>query len=709
MDRSLQYRRLWFLTWGLFAGFAVVAVRLIQVQWLDPRDPDTDEPVVPTVAVRKPALRGTILDAQGIPLAQSWITVLVRADPVHLGSHAREVARLAAPFLKLSEIEVMERMRPVQFPVTNAIVVTNGLQVITNLQVQLKTRRSNLIATNVTLADWHELSALLRTNRFPGQIQLIEEREQLRERVRAERAGIPWWDLAGWWHSRRGALAAERQVTRRLRALQRELLPCRRNGLFSELVQVRTYPHDHLAAHVIGFTTNNFAPESRAKGLPVPLQGAQGLEQRCDRELRERPGLVRMRMLRGREYVPGRMEDIAAQDGSTVVLTLDIRIQEAVERALDDAVQRLNPSSMCAIVVRPSTGDILALANRPTFNLNDRRVETLEAFKNRALVDSYEPGSTFKVVTWSAVLNEGKASLEDWIDCHRGRWVVPKIGRQIQDDQGHQLGVVSVLNAFTESSNVGAVKLAMQLQPERFLQYVRDFGFLARTDIECAELSTNRIALPDGGERVRISIGESAGRLPSWDGLTASSLAFGCAIRGTPLQSLMAVSALANGGILMKPRLVQRIEESDGGRVLHCPPRQVRRVVSPETAAAMVRAMRAAVESGTGRPAALEDFDVAGKTGTAKLSLGGAYHKGDYYASFVGFLPAGSPEVAIIVTAERPTTAGKAYYGGKACAPVFREIALEVANVLQLAPTVVRSNTVTAGWNSPSLHGGGPL
>ncbi|MCW5557713.1 MAG: hypothetical protein KIT22_07765 [Verrucomicrobiae bacterium] len=699
MDRSPQFRRLWLLSWGLCAGFAVVAVRLVYLQALMPRETGPRSAPEPEIEIKRPALRGEIRDATGATLVQSRLAVVVRADPVQIGPFAPELARLAAPYLELPEAEVLARLQPVQVPQTNAVLAWSGGRPVTNLQVVMKTRRSNLVATNVSVAAWDQLFAALQTNDFPAQVALRRERDAIRARVRQKRDAVPWWDLPARWMARREASLAERDVQREIRLMRRDLLPCRRKGLFPEFVHLRQYPHDHLAAHVLGFTTNNFDPDARESGLPIPMSGAQGLEQRCQELLEGSPGLVRMRLLLGREYVPSRGRDVPSRDGNTLLLTLDLRIQEAVERALDEAMARLNPSSMCAIVVRPSTGDILALANRPTFNPNQRRGESMEAFKNRALTESFEPGSTFKIVTLAAVLNEGRATLEEPIDCHFGRWAIPGLGRTIHDDQGHHLGVVSVEEAFAHSSNVGAVALSLRLQTNQFLRYIRDFGFLERTGIECAELRTNWVPGAAGRPRMTLSFGETPGRLPSWDRLTASSLAFGYGLRVTPLQSVMAAAALANGGVLMKPRLVQKILTPDGQSLWENPAQAVRTVVRPATAAQMVRALCAAVDSGTGKAAALEDFEVAGKTGTAKLAVKGRYTTTDYYASFLGFFPAHRPEVAIIVTADRPTTAGKAYYGGKACAPAFRAIASEVANILQLAPTVIRSNTVTAGWS----------
>ena len=704
MDRSHHFRWLWFLTWGLCAGFSVVAVRLVHLQLISPQDSTPSGPGEPEVVMNRPALRGEIRDASGITLVQSRLAVVVRADPVLLGPFSEDVARIAAPILALPESEVLSRLQPIYFPYTNLVVLTNGPVVSTNRQVVTRARRANMVATNISVEAWDRLMAALDTNRFTAEIALRAEREQLKERQRVHRETLAWWNLPARWQVHRAELAESKGLRIRKRDLDQAAAQCRRRGFFPEYVHLRRYPQDQLAAHVLGFTTNDTSVDLQDRGLPPPMRGAQGLEQRCDAILQGKPGILRTRMVHGREYVPSRGRDLAPTDGMTVVLTLDVRIQEAVEQALDTAMERLNPASMTAIVVRPATGDILALANRPTFNPSNRKGESAGAFKNRALTESFEPGSTFKIVTWSAALNEEKATLSEMINCHGGHWPVPGIRRTIHDDQGHHLGIVSVEEAFANSSNVGAVQLALRLQTNQFLKYIRDFGFLARTDIECAERWTNRVVQKDGRANVVLNFGESAGRLPSWDGYTPSSLGFGYALRVTPLQSVMAVAALANGGVLMKPRLVRKVLTADGQPLWDYPPQAVRSVVRSNTAAMMVQAMRKAVEEGTGKTAALEDFEVAGKTGTARKSVGQTYDASHYYASFVGFFPANHPEVAIIVTADEPTTAGKSYYGGKACAPVFKEIASAVANVLQLAPTLIRTNDATASFGSPH-HG----
>jgi cell division protein FtsI/penicillin-binding protein 2 len=318
---------------------------------------------------------------------------------------------------------------------------------------------------------------------------------------------------------------------------------------------------------------------------------------------------------------------------------------------------------------------------------------------NRALKVPAEPGSTFKIVTYAAALNEGLIKPDERIDCEHGRWNVPGTRRVISDDQGHYMDDVSVETAFAKSSNVGAVKIGLRMNTNTFLRYMRDFGFLTRSGIECGEFSasTNFVR---GQLHIRRGYGESAGGIGSWDGLTSSSLPFGYGFYATPLQTAMATAAIANDGVLMRPRIVVGLERGNGEVVTKFEPTQVRRVVTSDTAKQMVRIMRTAVEEGTGGQAAMEEFAVAGKTGTAKKVVDRKYSSTHYYASFVGFLPADNPELVIMVNADEPTTKGKSYYGGKACAPVFHQIATATASYLGLRPSLLGTNGVVLNLNS---------
>lgn len=721
MNRAASYRNLWLITWLLAGSLAVVAVRLTYIQLIDPQEPTPFSANDPEIKRLRPASRGEIRDANDTVLVQSKMAVVIRADPVRLGPFATDVARLASAHLRLPEADLLARFRPISFAHTQYTRVTNGGVITTNRQVVPRVLRSNLVATNIPPEVWDHLAAALRTNRFEAELNLLTERSNVVASTRATLENTPWWDLPSRWRLSRDQSQRLRAIRRTAKLMETNLLECRDSGLYAEYFELRRYPYDHLAAHVLGFTTNKAESTRRQRNLPVELGGAQGIEQRFDEALLGKAGVLQGQTVGGREYVPLRERDIAAVDGINVLLTLDIQIQEAVERALDDAAEKLRPLAISAVVVRPQTGDILALANRPTFNPNDRSLRLLKgvtnpisAFKNRAINEPFEPGSTFKILTYAAVLNEQLASIDDQIDCHGGRWTVTGTRRVIRDDQGHYMNRVSVEEAFAKSSNVGAVMLGLRVPTNRFVQYIRDFGFLTRTDIECGEqeLRTRiqpvvlRPGVTNYVTNQFYAFGERSGAIPSWDGWTPSSLPFGYGLRVTPLQTAMAAAAIANGGVLMKPRLVRELRTADGRLVQEFPVLPGKRVITAKTAATMTALMESAVEKGTGGQAALEDFEVAGKTGTAKKFVNGGYNATHYYGSFVGFFPAHQPVAAIVVTVDEPTTAGKNYYGGKAAAPVFRQIALEIANVMKLAPTIQTTNSAAAQFldSRPQSH-----
>ncbi len=712
MNRAASHRNLWLITWCMAGGLVVVALRLAYIQLINPQEPEPSSSNSPEITRIRPARRGEIRAADGTVLVQSQLAVTIRADPVRLGAFAPEVAQLAAVHLQIPEADVLARFQPVYVPSTRQLRMTNAGVVTTNRQAVQRLVRSNLVATNVAPETWDRLVAVLQTNRFDVEQRYASVRSNLVAQAQAALQAAPWWDLPTRWQLSRRHAAHLKALTRAWYPVRTNLVECRDSGLYAEYVERRRYPLDHLAAHVVGFTTNRADERPRRANLPVPLGGAQGIEQRFDHALRGKPGILQGRKVAGREYVPLRERDLPPVDGLNVILTLNVEIQEAVERALDEAVERLNPRAISAIVVEPATGNVLALANRPTFDPNNRNrllhpgmTNRMAQFKNRAINEPFEPGSTFKILTYAAVLNERLASLGEIIDCHGGRWTVPGTRRVVRDDQGHYLNRVTLEEAFTKSSNVGAVALALRVPTNRFVQYIRDFGLLERTDIECGEQElrswVKQVMVAPGitnsiTNQVMV-FGETPGTIPSWDGWTASSLAFGYGLRITPLHTVMMAAAMANGGVLMKPRLVTALTTADHQLVKEFPVVPGRRVIDATTADQLVTLMERAVAEGTGRGAELADFEVAGKTGTAKKHISGeGYTMAHYYGSFVGFFPAHRPVVAIVVTVDEPTTAGKAYYGGKAAAPVFQQIAQDVANVMKLAPTIVPTHSPSA-------------
>ena len=408
----------------------------------------------------------------------------------------------------------------------------------------------------------------------------------------------------------------------------------------------RFYPHGSLGAHVLGF-------------VGVDSKGLEGLEQRLDRFIQgEAQSLVVARDAHGREISKSGVQRGPVQ-GGRVELALDGDIQAITERELAAGVASAKAAGGAAIVLDPWTGEVLALANVPTFNPNDpgnwqdRRWR--DRVRNRAITDPYEPGSTFKAVLAAAALEEHVVKPSEMFFCENGHF---QVGKWTVHD-AHPHGWLSFAEVIQYSSNIGAAKVGDRLGRERYHQYLRAFGFGSRTGIE----------LP----------GETAGILrpaESWARIDLATHSFGQGVSVTPVQMAVAFAAIANGGNVMRPFVVRRIVTPSGETVLENEPAIVRRVIRPETAHLTIELLRRAVEEegGTGARARLDDFPVAGKTGTAqKVNPGGRGYSSKRIGSFVGIVPADQPRLVILVLIDEP--GGGSSYGGVVAAPVFRAIA----------------------------------
>ncbi len=420
---------------------------------------------------------------------------------------------------------------------------------------------------------------------------------------------------------------------------------------------VRSYPNGTLAAHVLGF-------------VDAEHHGIQGIEASVDDYLRGHAGYEVMEHDRkGREIRAWRTEDISPKDGYNVVLTIDQVIQHIAETELDKAVQEHRPRSAMIIVSRPKTGEILAMSCRPTYDPNQPGECPPDARRNRCISDVAEPGSTFKVVSVSGALSEGAVTLEDRFDCENGAWLYA--GHVLHD--AHPYGTLSVEEILYHSSNIGAAKIAAErMGAARLYEYIRRFGFGRKTGI----------ALP--GE-----VSGIAHPLSDWSKLSVTRIPMGQGIAVTPLQMMMAVNAVANGGMLMRPLIIKSVEDADGNVVAQYRPQAVGRVIQPRASILMAAALRKVVTPlGTAPKAAVPGYDVAGKTGTAQEIENGQYVN-RYYASFIGYFPASAPEISILVSLDDPASGG--YYGGSVAGPVFRAVAEKVAQYLGIPPQVTET------------------
>jgi cell division protein FtsI/penicillin-binding protein 2 len=420
-------------------------------------------------------------------------------------------------------------------------------------------------------------------------------------------------------------------------------------GLVLEDQFVRTYPNGTLASHVVGFVNNE-------------QNGVQGIEASMENYLQGRAGYETIeRDRKGREIRVLRTETLSPQDGYDVMLTVDQVIQHIAEVELDKAMAEHRPQAGVIIVSRPKTGEILAMSCRPTFDLNDPGKFPADARRNRCISDVAEPGSTFKIVVCSGALNDGLVRLEDKFDCHNGQFQYA--GRVLHD--AHPYGILPVEAILYKSSNIGAAMVGLKMGAPTLYRYVQAYGFGRKSGI----------ALP--GE-----VSGIAHPLAKWNALSITRIPMGHEIAATPLQMLMAMNAVANGGRLMRPTIVKSVVSAAGEPLLSFEPRQMGQPITARATTMMTTALRRVVTAeGTAPKAAVEHYDVAGKTGTAQKVENGQYVS-KYYSSFIGYLPAAEPEISILVSLDAP--AGGAYYGGSVSGPVFSEVARKVAQYLGL-------------------------
>jgi cell division protein FtsI/penicillin-binding protein 2 len=435
-------------------------------------------------------------------------------------------------------------------------------------------------------------------------------------------------------------------------------------GIYGNRIYSRDYPQNQLAAHVIGYVNKEGEPVTGLERfLNFYLCGQNGwLES-------ERDGLRH-------ELAQFRSRDVAPDDGYDTVLSIDTVVQNMVEQELQKIADKYHPLKATIIVSDPRTGFLLALGNWPTFNVNDYNKASLDAQRNIAVADMYEPGSTFKIVAASAALNEGLVSPATTFDCTLESVIYKGTERRLprEDKSDHFDAPLTVAEIVAKSSNKGAAQLGMLLGEQRFYDYARAFGF--------GELT----GFPVGGEIV----GDMAP--PSkWDGLTITRMPMGQSVAVTPMQLHCAMSVIASGGMLMRPQVVKQIRDTNGEIAYQFEPVAKRRVLSERTAQTMARLlMGVASPDGTAPQAAIPGFEVAGKTGTAQKIINGHYSERHHVASFVGFFPASNPQVAITVIVDDAdaNVPGGTAYGNIVAAPVFKRLGEQLIQYLNIQPPV---------------------
>jgi cell division protein FtsI (penicillin-binding protein 3) len=413
-------------------------------------------------------------------------------------------------------------------------------------------------------------------------------------------------------------------------------------GLYFVPESKRYYPMRELAAQVLGYVgTDN--------------HGLAGLEQVYDKEITGKPG--KRTVLRDARQGTVAAPDLSSAEpepGHDLYLTLDATVQHIVERELARAIEERHAKRGSAIFLDPATGGVLAMASYPTFDPNDFGSYPPESWRNRAVADVYEPGSTFKIVTAAAALEAGVVQEDERIDCGMGSITLYKDIR-VRDHK--PFGMLTFAEVISHSSNVGVIRVAQRIGAGVFYATIRGFGFGRPTGID----------LP----------GESGGILhpvERWGLLEKSYIAFGQGISVTPLQLVAATAAVANGGALLKPHLVAAVSRGEARVAKYPTPPVVKRPISPLTASRLTRLLEGVVIEGTGKPAAIAGYRVAGKTGTAQIPVRGGYR--GYLPSFVGFAPADRPALVGLVAIAEPQ--GNEYYGAQVAAPAFSAITRQV-------------------------------
>jgi cell division protein FtsI/penicillin-binding protein 2 len=441
------------------------------------------------------------------------------------------------------------------------------------------------------------------------------------------------------------ARKADAEVIERIRALNLQ-------GIHFQKEAKRFYPKRELAAQVLGY-------------VGTDDQGLSGLERQFNQQLQGKPGKLMISVdARKRWFASVEKEP---ESGNSVVLTIDQNIQYIAERELERGMEETHAIAGTVIVENPHTGEILALTNRPTFNPNIRKEIRNEALKDRAVSDIYEPGSTFKMVTISAGLEEKITRPDEMFDCQMGSIVIN--GMRIRDSRPH--GMLSVADIIAESSDVGAIKVALRLGEERLYKYIRAFGFGQQTGIE---LPSETRGLTKPVER--------------WSKVSIGAISMGQEIGISPLQLASLISTIANDGVHVPPRIVAgtmapQDAPQNAPQTIAFQPAAGTRAISSLTAAEMRQMLQGVVLHGTGRKALLEGYSSAGKTGTGQKvdPATGAYSKTKYVASFAGFAPINDPKIAVVVIYD---SAVGLHQGGQISAPVFQRITQQVLEYLHV-------------------------
>jgi len=505
---------------------------------------------------------------------------------------------------------------------------------------------------------------------FPAQIKNPEDTAKTLSSI----LGMKYDDV----HSRLTRNSSFQWIKRKIDPEQaKKIRAARLSGIGLTQESKRFYPKGSLAAHVLGISG-------------IDNQGLEGIEVAYDGDLRGVPGRIIIETdARGKELPQALHSYVPPVEGNSLILTLDEVVQFIAERELERAMVKTQARAGNVLVLDPKSGEILAMAARPTFDPNRYDEYPDSNRRNSVISDTFPPGSTFKPVTAAAALEEGVTSVNDRYYCG-GSIKVPGHTISCWVSEGH--GSQNFIEVIQNSCNVGFVNMGLRLGPQRFFSYLEAFGFTSVTGIDLPGEATGIMMRPEEMKPVDLAV-----------------MSFGQTLTVTPIQLACAIAAIANDGLLIKPHLVKEVRGPDGGIVHAFQPVVARRAISPKTAQELRYALEQVVEKGTGRQARVEGYRIAGKTGTAQKVIGGRIVEGKYISSFVGFGPANDPRVVALITIDEPV--GE-YYGGVIAAPVFGAMIADILRYLEVPPepkdkrTFSPSGASTGGGGAQSQGGG---
>lgn len=599
----MQLKRIMLLLAFLGAAFAGLGYRLVDLQVLRHDELSVKAEQNTQHEYWLAPRRGDILDVNGNLLATSVPVKTVCANPSLIVPEQAVVAEALSPLLGIPVGDLCQRLTPRIVRNPRGGFTTNGLTYVRLLK-------------NVSDDNWRRIQEVMTNLQFG-----VDEK----------------------------TLAKTNLFYRNLRQA----------GIYAESDQLRVYPNGPLACQVLGFSGEQ---DKVVDGRQISqIYGRDGIEWSMNTKLSGVPGWRVTETDRQQHEIVGmRDEDVEPRDGDNVVLTIDSGIQHIVEDAIGKAMIEHTPRSITGIVMRPRTGEILAMSSLPNYDPNRPNTVRPDG-RNRVITDSVEPGSTFKIVVVSGALNNGTVHLNDLWNCEHGHFEFA--GRTLHDHE--PFDELTTEGVITKSSNIGAAKIGMKLGAQNLYDYAWNYGFGQRTGIP----------LP----------GEQHGLLypvKDWSKVSIAQIPMGHGVSVTRLQMLMAMGAIANHGWLMQPMIINRLVDRNGGLIQQYTPQRVRRVISDATARLMIQALKTVVtKEGTAAGAAMENYVAAGKTGTAQKAINGVYVPGKFVSSFIGFFPADNPELCISIVMDEPK---EGYYGGQVCGPVFKDIADRCASYLNI-------------------------